>query len=67
MNDPLRQKECKELLCLNKVILVAFLETKIKIQNSSIVANRIATNWKWFYNYDYAYNGRIWIAWDDRR
>lgn len=67
MNDPLGEKECKDFLCSNKVSLVAFLETKIKRQNSDVVANRIAASWKWFYNYDHAHNGRIWIAWDDRK
>lgn len=65
MNDRNKQREAQIFLLVNKLPIMAFLETKIKVDNSSRVMSIISSSGKWAHNYLFAYNGRIWLCWDD--
>ena len=40
------------------------LETKVKIDKSASVSQKINKNWSWVFNYDHHSNGRLWVGWD---
>lgn len=55
----------KDFLSNNNFSLVALLETHVKKEDADFYTKSIAPRFKWFFNYDSHYNGRIWIGWDD--
>ncbi|XP_074346869.1 uncharacterized protein LOC141685677 [Apium graveolens] len=40
------------------------LETKVKVTNALGISKKFNKNWRWLFNYDYHYNGRIWVGWN---
>ncbi|XP_074364627.1 uncharacterized protein LOC141705634 [Apium graveolens] len=44
--------------------LIALLETHVKQELANSISFSIAPRFRWFFNYDSHYNGRIWLGWD---
>lgn len=63
-NDPIRQVDGRKVLYKNKVSLMFFLETRVKIGTSSRVMKAVKSDWLWMHNYSKSSNGRIWITWN---
>lgn len=66
LNKVYKQKEMKEFLVMNKVILIAIIEHKIKEQIAQKVINKIAPGWLWCDNYIHSTRRRKWIVWNPR-
>ncbi|XP_074351344.1 uncharacterized protein LOC141690440 [Apium graveolens] len=49
---------------MNKVGFMGVLETKFKAHNALGISKKINKNWRWMFNYEHHYNGRIWVGWD---
>ncbi|XP_070028566.1 uncharacterized protein [Nicotiana sylvestris] len=63
LNKFYKQREFKKFLLLNKVDLIACLETRVKQQSAKEIQRKVGVDWKFTDNYAYAPNGRIWIGW----
>lgn len=46
-----------------QVSCLALLETRVKVDNSSIVRKKLGYEWEFIDNYEHPNNGRIWLAW----
>ena len=46
--------------------LVGLLETKVKAEKGSMIANNIFQGWNWHHNFTPHIRGKIWIAWRPR-
>ena len=66
-NDPLKQKRVVARIRSLKIQIVCLLETRVKENNSQVIIARHFQGWKWLHNYSSAYNGRIWILWNDQQ
>lgn len=64
LNDPGREVECRSFISNNRVALMVFIETHVKLANSVSIMKKIRPAWGWAHNYDVAYNGRLWVGWD---
>ena len=64
LNKKPHQDEVVNFINSNGLSLCGFLETKVKSHNSLSISKRIKKGWKWIFNNDYHYNGRIWVGWD---
>jgi len=42
---------------------MGLLETKVKADKASMIANNIFQGWNWHYNFTPHIRGRMWIAW----
>ncbi|GMJ03657.1 hypothetical protein HRI_004034900 [Hibiscus trionum] len=65
MNIPLKQDEIVRRMYSLKVDFVCLLETRIKKISAQVIISGKFRGWNWLANYDYAYNGRIWLLWRD--
>lgn len=45
--------------------MVVVLETKVKKENASFIMSRCGLRMKFYDNYDFAANGRIWLLWNE--
>lgn len=45
--------------------MVGLLKTRVKSNKSKTIAQSIVLGWTKHHNYTNAYNGRIWLLWDD--
>ncbi|XP_021866679.2 uncharacterized protein [Spinacia oleracea] len=63
MNDPSKIVELKKYLSNNRVILVAFIETRVKENNCTKVQKKFGGTWRWETNYNFSPRGRIWNGW----
>lgn len=54
----------KDFLSLNKISLVALLETHVKKDAAPFVSKHICPRFNWVFNYDHHINGRIWVGFD---
>lgn len=59
-----KQTFAKDFLSINKLSLFALLETHVKKASASFVSKFIGPRFNWHFNYDYHYNGRIWVGVD---
>ena len=64
-NDPLKQKGMVARIRSFKFQLVCLLETRVKEYNSQSIIKRYFQGWQWIHNYPDAYNGRIWVLWNE--
>lgn len=64
LNKDNHQLEVVNFIKVNKLSFVSLFETKVKHNNSITTAKKIKRNWKWWFNYDHHYNGRVWVGWD---
>ena len=64
LNWPNKQEDLKLFLHKNKVGLIDFLETKVKIPKVDIIANVLFPRWNWHHNFHNNPKGRIWLAWN---
>ncbi|XP_056698434.1 uncharacterized protein [Spinacia oleracea] len=62
MNDPSKVGDIKNFVNVNKISVVALIETRVKLKNSSKIQNKFGAQWHWVSNYDHSDRGRIWIA-----
>lgn len=61
----IKQVEVRNLLVENKISVLGLLGTRVKAVNCEKVAKKVC-DWNCANNYQYAYNGRIWILWDPK-
>ena len=59
-----KKSYAKDFISSNKFSICAILETHVNSQNADSVAQFICPNFSWIYNYEYHYNGRIWVGFD---
>lgn len=64
MNKSSHQRELINFISVNSLSFIGLMETKVKEDNSMMVSKKIKKSWKWFFNYDYHHNGRVWVGWD---
>lgn len=64
LNKDLHLKEVQHFICTNNIDFMGLLETKVKVQNALGTSKNINKNWKWLFNYDHNYNGRVWVGWN---
>ncbi|XP_074342078.1 uncharacterized protein LOC141679483 [Apium graveolens] len=64
INKAPHQKELQNFIFVNKIDFMGVLETKVKVTNALGISKKINKNWRWLFNYDYHYNGRIWVGWN---
>ncbi|XP_074352152.1 uncharacterized protein LOC141691301 [Apium graveolens] len=64
LNKSPHQKELQNFVTMNKVGLMGVLETKVKAHNALVISKKINRNWRWLFNYEHRYNGRIWVGRD---
>lgn len=43
---------------------MGILETKVKSDKALAISKKTNRGWKWLFNYDHHYNGRIWVGWN---
>ncbi|XP_056698108.1 uncharacterized protein [Spinacia oleracea] len=66
MNDPSKVGDIKNFVNVNQISVVALIETRVKLKNSSKIQNKFGAQWHWVSNYDHSDRGRIWIGWKHR-
>ena len=65
--NPLKQKRVVARIKSFKIQIVCLLEARVKENNSQAIIARHFQGWKWLHNYSSAYNGKIWILWNDQQ
>ncbi|XP_048496424.1 uncharacterized protein LOC125495680 [Beta vulgaris subsp. vulgaris] len=63
MNDSFKLKEIKNFLHINKVIVCAPLETRVRPHNQGKIQKKLGDRWNWICNYGSTNKGRIWLGW----
>ncbi|XP_010694718.1 uncharacterized protein LOC104907481 [Beta vulgaris subsp. vulgaris] len=63
LNDPLKIKEVKSFLVVNKLNIFALTETRVKLANKDRIRKKFGGSWQWGDNYSHSSKGRIWLAW----
>lgn len=63
LNNPLKIKDAKSILASQKIIVVAFLETRVRPMNYLKIQKKFGAMWSWVDNYFYNHKGRIWLGW----
>ncbi|XP_074328439.1 uncharacterized protein LOC141700297 [Apium graveolens] len=58
------QNELVNFISENHLDFMGVLETKVKLRNANRISKKINKNWKWLFNYDHHYNGRVWVGWN---
>lgn len=66
LNSPIKQMEVRSLLVDNNVSILGLLETKVKKENCGRIKQSIC-DWNTITNYNHAYNGRVWVLWDETK
>lgn len=61
LNKPFKQKEFKSFLLQNNVVVIGYLETKIKAGGAEKIKRKLGIEWKVSSNYLYDPTGRIWV------
>lgn len=64
LNDPIKQKEVRSFVTINKLSFLGLVEHKIKEPNASKILTSMLPFWNFVHNYVQAPNGRIIVAWD---
>lgn len=59
-----KQTPVKDFISVNKLSLVALLETKVQKEKAREISRRISPRFNWEFNYDHHHLGRIWLGWD---
>ncbi|XP_074328140.1 uncharacterized protein LOC141666056 [Apium graveolens] len=58
------QDELLNFISLNNIEFMGILETKVKVDKAASISKKINKKWAWIFNYDYHYNGRVWVGWN---
>jgi len=66
LNSSNKQEDIKLFLKKQGVGLVVLVETKVKKENISRVANKLFMGWRWYTNMDSNHEVRIWIVWREQ-
>ncbi|KAJ8444077.1 hypothetical protein Cgig2_025078 [Carnegiea gigantea] len=66
LNSPNKQEDIKLFLKKQGVGLVALVETKVKKENISRVADKLFMGWRWYTNVESNHKVRIWIVWREQ-
>ncbi|XP_074326634.1 uncharacterized protein LOC141664576 [Apium graveolens] len=64
LNKSPHQNELIKFILDNHLDFIGVLETKVKLHNAVCISKKINRAWKWLYNYDYHYNGLVWVGWN---
>lgn len=64
LNKKPKQAYVKQFIADNNISLVGLLETRVKKHKASRISRAVCRNWTWAFNYDFHYNGRIWVGWN---
>ena len=64
LNKGPHQQELINFINSNNISLMSCIETKVKLENSKKISQKINSKWSWVFNYEHHFNGRIWIGWD---
>ncbi|XP_019225767.1 PREDICTED: uncharacterized protein LOC109207324 [Nicotiana attenuata] len=60
-----QMRELKKFLLMNKVDMIAVLETRVKRHRMQNIHRKIGVEWQLKDNYEHAPNGRIWLIWKE--
>ncbi|XP_060216346.1 uncharacterized protein LOC132643841 [Lycium barbarum] len=63
LNQYYKIKELDSFLKKNKIDLVGYYETRVKVNKASKIQWKFGHEWVFITNYNYAENGRIWVGW----
>ncbi|XP_021859027.2 uncharacterized protein [Spinacia oleracea] len=63
LNDPNKTRALKSFLSVNKVDVIAVLETRVKENNNSKIQQKLGGGWSWHCNSACNPRGRIWVGW----
>lgn len=63
-NKAHKQKEMKNFLKKQKIILIVIVEHTVQSSKEKEVINKCAPGWSWCSNSKVTERGRIWILWD---
>jgi len=66
LNDKVRRKYVNDHISKCNPSLVAFVETKVSLDNVQRLTSCVYQNWQINHNFDVGDMGRIWISWDPR-
>lgn len=64
LNDPLKQREVKSFIRLNKINIFGFVETRVRQPNFAKISKAVAPSWCFVQKYHASTLGRIWVGWD---
>lgn len=64
LNKSPHQSELKHFISMNNIDFMGILDTKVKIDNATAISKKINKSWKWLFNYNCHYNGRVWVGWN---
>ena len=64
LNDPLKQREVRNLIKDEKLSLCGLVETKVLEKNKDVILKTIDRSWKVECNYNFSSLGRIWVCWN---
>lgn len=64
LNKSPHHKELNFFISMHNLDFLGILETKVKIDNVCTISKKINRSWQWLYNYDYHYNGCVWVGWN---
>ena len=64
LNDPLKQRAIVDRVRSLKSSLVCLIETRVKENKKQPIVDKLFNGWSMLNNYSSAYNGRIWILWN---
>ena len=64
-NQSLKQKKVVNRVRKRNVEVVCLLETRVKKNKMQEIISNKFPGWRFLHNYDYAYNRRIWLLWQD--
>lgn len=67
LNKGYKQKELKNFISVNKVVLIAVLENRVKEEKAEAVIKKVFNSWRWIVKYNVAPSGRIWVVWDQTK
>jgi exonuclease III len=63
LNHPSKQKEVVSIIKRHKISLICLIETRVKENKANKVRTCIVPDWKYVFNYEKHFLGRIWICW----
>ncbi|KAK3229975.1 hypothetical protein Dsin_001856 [Dipteronia sinensis] len=66
LNSTPKQSEVRKLVLDHNISLVCLIETRVRINKKTLVANSVFKDWDMIDNYNSHSLGRIWVGWDPR-
>lgn len=66
LNKKPKQAYVRNFLVDNHITFVGLIETTVKQHKVAKISRAVSRNWEWAFNYDFHYNGSIWVGWDPK-